>query len=53
MEGDTTVRVSRETWNRLKDRKEPGVSYDEIISGLLDDTESRSPDAEDTAQATN
>jgi hypothetical protein len=36
----TTVKVSHETWRRLKNRKEPGVSYNEIIAGLLDEAES-------------
>lgn len=40
MGDDTTVRIKNETWHRLKDRKEPGVSYDEIIRRMLDETES-------------
>jgi len=36
MGGDTTIRVSRDTWRRLTDRKEPGISYDDVIEGLLD-----------------
>lgn len=39
MGDDTTIRVSRDTWKRLTARKEPGVSYDDIIDGLLDETE--------------
>lgn len=37
----TTIKVSRETWRRLTDRKEPETTYDDIISGLLDDEEGR------------
>lgn len=36
----TTVKVSHDTWRRLKDRKEPGVSFNEIIADLLDEVES-------------
>jgi len=40
-----TVKVSRDTWQRLTERKEPGVSYNEIISGLLDEVESHGTDS--------
>ena len=43
----TTVKVSHETWQRLTKRKEPGVSYDEIIAGLLDESESREEASEE------
>lgn len=33
-----TVRVSDETWKRLNQRKEPGDSFDDVISRLLDST---------------
>lgn len=36
MSEDTTVRVRHATWRRLNDRKDPGVSFDEVISNLLD-----------------
>jgi hypothetical protein len=41
MGSDTTIRVSRETWRRLHNRKEPGVSHDEVIQDLLDEADSR------------
>lgn len=31
----TTVTVSHETWKRLQMRKEPGDSFDDVISRLL------------------
>lgn len=37
-EGSTTIRISRDTWQRLTDRKEPGVSHDDVIRGLLDES---------------
>ena len=43
---DTSIRVSRETWRRLHERKEPGVSHDEIISRLLDEADSSQVPAE-------
>ena len=36
----TTVKVSTDTWKRLNQRKEPGDSFDEVISKLLDEVES-------------
>lgn len=36
---DTTIRVNKSTWRRLTNRKEPGVSYDEIINELIDEVE--------------
>lgn len=35
----TTVNVSRDTWKRLTMRKEPGDTYDDVISELLDQVE--------------
>jgi len=35
----TTIQVTRETWNRLKDRKELGMSMDDVINKLLDKIE--------------
>lgn len=36
MEGSTTVRINRDTWQRLHDRKGPGESHDDVITELLD-----------------
>jgi len=37
---DTSIRISVETWRRLKDRKDrPNTSFDDVISELLDKTE--------------
>jgi len=41
-DGDTTIRISRDTWQRLHDRKQPGMSHDDVISGLLDQADSTS-----------
>ncbi|MEY7850277.1 hypothetical protein AB7C87_13880 [Natrarchaeobius sp. A-rgal3] len=35
----TTVTVSKKTWKRLTMRKEPGDSFDDVISDLLDTAE--------------
>jgi hypothetical protein len=44
---DTSIRIHRSTWKRLHDRKEPGTSFDDILTDLLDEVESReSADAE-------
>lgn len=32
----TTIRVHRDTWQRLHDRKAPGDSMDTILTELLD-----------------
>lgn len=32
----TTVNVSHKTWKRLTLRKEPGKTYDDVITELLD-----------------
>ncbi|UIP00311.1 antitoxin VapB family protein [Halobaculum sp. CBA1158] len=45
MGDDTTVRISRDTWKRLNDRREPGVSFDDVINGLLDEVEDAHRDA--------
>lgn len=37
----TTVTVSHDTWKRLQMRKNPGDSFDDVISKLLDETESQ------------
>lgn len=37
---DTSIRISVETWRRLKDRKDrPNTSFDDVIQELLDATE--------------
>lgn len=38
-EEDTSVRIKKDTWQRLNARKEPGKSFDDIISELLDQVE--------------
>ncbi|ELZ08190.1 antitoxin VapB family protein [Natrinema saccharevitans] len=35
----TTVTVSTETWKRLTMRKDPGDSFDDVITDLLDEVE--------------
>lgn len=35
VEDDTTIRVSRSTWQQLHDRKDPGQSHDGVIQELL------------------
>jgi predicted CopG family antitoxin len=35
-EDRTNVQVTTETWKRLHMRKEPGDSFDDVISELLD-----------------
>jgi len=37
MEGTTTVEVSINTWKGLNARKDPGESFDDVISELLND----------------
>jgi predicted CopG family antitoxin len=38
--GDTTtVEVKTETWKQLNERKEPGDSFDDVISKMLAETE--------------
>jgi len=37
---DTSIRISVETWRRLKARKDrPNTSFDDVITELLDATE--------------
>lgn len=36
---DNHIRVADETWSRLNSRKQPGDSFDDVISRLLDKTE--------------
>lgn len=35
MGDDTTIRISRNTWRRLHNRKEPGDSFDDVLDDLL------------------
>ena len=35
----TTVKVSADTWKRLNQRKEPGDTFDDVISKLLDESD--------------
>lgn len=40
---DTRVRVSRETWRELNERKdEPGETFDDVLQRLLDDEQNPS-----------
>jgi predicted CopG family antitoxin len=39
MGDDTTIRIKTATWSRLRDRKGPGESFDEVITQLLDHAE--------------
>jgi len=34
-DGQTRVRVSKETWQRLNAQKEPGDSFDDVLDRLL------------------
>lgn len=36
----TTVEIKNETWKQLNRRKEPGDSFDDVISRLLEETQS-------------
>ena len=36
---DTTIRIKRDTWRRLRDRKGPGESFDEVLTEILDDAD--------------
>lgn len=39
----TTVKVKHETWAKLNQLKEPGDSFDDIISDLLEQAEEGNP----------
>ena len=39
MAESTTIRVSEGTWQRLNDLKRPGLTFEEIIVALLDESE--------------
>lgn len=48
----TSIEVRRSTWKELNRRKEPGDSFDDVISGLLADSGGGSPDRVDEAVPT-
>ena len=33
---DTSIRIKRDTWERLRSHKGPGDSFDEVINDILD-----------------
>ena len=35
----TTIQITTETWQDLNARKRPGMTFDEVIQSLLEDTE--------------
>jgi predicted CopG family antitoxin len=35
----TTIEVSTDTWKQLNQMKEPGDSFDDVVSDLLDETD--------------
>ncbi|WP_436933720.1 DUF7557 family protein [Halovenus marina] len=39
MTEDTSIRIKRDTWERLRSQKGPGDSFDGVINDLLDKTE--------------
>ena len=41
-EADTHIRVTKETWMRLNERKEPGDSFEDVIQRLIAEADSRS-----------
>ena len=41
MAGDTTIRVKEDTWRRLHRRKEPGMSFDDVLTEMLDEVDDR------------
>ena len=38
-EADKHIRVTEDTWKALNRRKEPGDSFDDVISRLLEESE--------------
>lgn len=40
MASDTTITVSRDTWEKLHRRKAPGDSFDDVVSRLIKSEES-------------
>lgn len=49
-EDDTSIRIKNSTWKRLNDRKEPGVSFDDIINELLDKVEEKEGNSTQTPE---
>lgn len=45
MAADNTIRVTDDTWQRLHDRKEPGDSFDDVISDVLDTVDAATEEA--------
>lgn len=43
MGDDTTIRIKVDTWEELHDRKQPGLSFDDVIQRLLDEAETDEP----------
>jgi predicted CopG family antitoxin len=39
MSEDTNIRIKIDTWDRLRQRKSPGDSFDEVIQNLLSEAE--------------
>jgi len=37
MSGSKTVRVKRATWLELHERKDPGQTFDDVISAMMED----------------
>jgi predicted CopG family antitoxin len=42
---DTSIRIKVDTWERLRSRKGPGESFDDVINEVLDDVESLATEA--------
>lgn len=40
---DVNIRIKRATWKRLHALKEPGDSFDDVISNLLDEADEGNP----------
>lgn len=38
-EDTTNIRISKDTWKELNARKEPGDSFDDVISRLLEEAD--------------
>lgn len=43
----TTIQINEDTWRRLHNRKNPGDSFDDIITYLLDEQEAREEAADE------
>ena len=39
MPEDTNIRIKTDTWDRLRRRKSPGESFDDVIQNLLSEAE--------------